>query len=278
MPPSPARATPTPIAVSCWPTIADDEADDPGEDRQLGQRGTLPQGAGGRSSGALDPMLRRWTAAFLLLLRSTAASRPANGHPEETLTRHQPISIPSGPRRGARVPAAAARLAEVGAADPHPLVIRRRGEHRRSSSRLAVSSTRPRSAQRPARLGDPVGERVADLLQLAEVEHPRRRRASAATRCVDLDAAEEPRRRAGRARARARPIWRAQLGAREALVDLDVKCDPSRLLRAAPAWPAPSLDHGARLARRMRLSAATRLRPPRRRSRAPRRPRSAARP
>ena len=32
--------------------------------------------------------------------RSTAASRPANGHPEETLTRHQPISIPSGPRRG----------------------------------------------------------------------------------------------------------------------------------------------------------------------------------
>lgn len=31
---------------------------------------------------------------------STAASRPGNGHPEEIRTRHQPISIPIGPRRG----------------------------------------------------------------------------------------------------------------------------------------------------------------------------------
>ena len=58
--------------------------------------GTDPHGAGGRSSGAET----RLGPASASTSCSTAASRPANGHPEETLTRHQPISIPIGPRRG----------------------------------------------------------------------------------------------------------------------------------------------------------------------------------
>src|ERR1700712_1098923 len=62
---------------------ADREADDPGEDRQLGERGLAPR--------------RLWS---LIRTGGAAASRPSVGHPDETLTRHHPISIPRGPRTG----------------------------------------------------------------------------------------------------------------------------------------------------------------------------------
>jgi hypothetical protein len=70
---------------------------------------------------------------------------------------------------------AAARQAEIGATDPQPAVGGGFGKH--------VVEERPVGFlegvaldQRPARLGDPAGERVADLLELPEVEHPRRSR------------------------------------------------------------------------------------------------------
>jgi hypothetical protein len=69
----------------------------------------------------------------------------------------------------------AARQAEVGAADPQPREAGGVGEHLveqfavRLLEGLAID-------QRAARLADADGERVADLLQLAQVEHPRRPR------------------------------------------------------------------------------------------------------
>lgn len=67
---------------------------------------------------------------------------------------------------------AAARLADVGAADPQPLVLGRRREHPLEQLAVAGLQLGP-FAQLDPRLGDPVGERVADRLQLAEAEHPR---------------------------------------------------------------------------------------------------------
>jgi hypothetical protein len=71
------------------------------------------------------------------------------------------------------VPVAAAGQAEVGAADPHPAVGGGVGKHRLDQLRVAALELLALD-QRPARLGDPGGERVAKLLQLTEVEHPRR--------------------------------------------------------------------------------------------------------
>ena len=48
----------------------------------------------GRSPRAPAGARRSWPSC------STAASRPDNGHPEETFTRHHPISMPSRPKRG----------------------------------------------------------------------------------------------------------------------------------------------------------------------------------
>jgi hypothetical protein len=71
------------------------------------------------------------------------------------------------------VPVAAARQAEVGAADPHPAIGGGLGEHRLDQLRVGPLELTALD-QGAARLGDPGGERVAQLLQLAEVEHPRR--------------------------------------------------------------------------------------------------------
>jgi len=67
---------------------------------------------------------------------------------------------------------AAAGLADVGAADPHPAVILRGGKHR--GEQFAVGLLDEGAlGESAARLGDAGRERVAHLLQLAEVEHPR---------------------------------------------------------------------------------------------------------
>jgi hypothetical protein len=82
------------------------------------------------------------------------------------------------------VPVAAAGQAEVGAADAKPVVALRRGEHvveQRFVPLLELLAL----DQRPAGVGDPAGERVAALLQLAEVEHPRRSRGGDPVRHVD---------------------------------------------------------------------------------------------
>jgi len=70
---------------------------------------------------------------------------------------------------------AAARLADVGAADPQPAVRGGVGEHR--TEEIAVGRLDGVAlGQRAARLGEATGERIADLLELAQVEHPRRPR------------------------------------------------------------------------------------------------------
>ncbi|MBS1894413.1 MAG: hypothetical protein JST59_24190 [Actinobacteria bacterium] len=70
---------------------------------------------------------------------------------------------------------AATREPEVGAADPQPAEAIGVGEH--LVKELAVGLLEGIALhQGAARLGDPTGERVADLLELTQVEHPRRSR------------------------------------------------------------------------------------------------------
>lgn len=70
------------------------------------------------------------------------------------------------------MPVAAAGLTDVGAADPHPAVVLRGGKH--LAQKFAVGLLDEGAlGQGAARLGDPGGERVAHLLQLAEVEDAR---------------------------------------------------------------------------------------------------------
>jgi hypothetical protein len=66
---------------------------------------------------------------------------------------------------------AAARLADVGTRDPHPLVLGRSREH--SLEQLAVAGLQfVLLAQGLARNGDSLGEGVANLLQLLEPGDP----------------------------------------------------------------------------------------------------------
>ncbi|MBS1884117.1 MAG: hypothetical protein JSS97_14310, partial [Actinobacteria bacterium] len=65
------------------------------------------------------------------------------------------------------MPAAAARLADVGAADPHPAVALRRSQH--LVEQLAVGLLdQGAPGEGTVRFGDAGGERVAHLLELAE--------------------------------------------------------------------------------------------------------------
>ena len=71
------------------------------------------------------------------------------------------------------MPVTAARLADVGAADPNPAVVLRRGKH--LGEKFAVGLLDQGAlGERAVGLGEAGSERVADLLQLAEVEDPRR--------------------------------------------------------------------------------------------------------
>jgi hypothetical protein len=70
------------------------------------------------------------------------------------------------------VPGAAAGLADVVARDRHPLEVRGRRQHLLQQLPVDLLHRGP-LGQRPARLGDAVGEAVAQQLQLAQAEHPR---------------------------------------------------------------------------------------------------------
>jgi hypothetical protein len=86
------------------------------------------------------------------------------------------------------MPGAAARLADVGAGDLHPLEVGRGSQH--FPQQLAMAGLDPGTvSQAQARLGDPVGQLVTEPLQLAEVEDPRLRR-DRADPVVELDPAE----------------------------------------------------------------------------------------
>jgi hypothetical protein len=69
------------------------------------------------------------------------------------------------------VPVLAARLADVLVADPEPAVLAGRQQHLLDQAAvlfLGVGAV----AERPPRLGDPLGELVAELLELAQGQHP----------------------------------------------------------------------------------------------------------
>jgi len=88
----------------------------------------------------------------------------------------------------------AARQADVGTADPQPVVALRGGKH--LVEQLAVGGLdRGAPRQRPVRLGDARGEGIAKLLELAEVKHPWRPHGVDPVRHVDPAEAlgDEPR-------------------------------------------------------------------------------------
>jgi hypothetical protein len=71
------------------------------------------------------------------------------------------------------VPVAAAFEAEVGAADADPPVLGGRGDHRLDQVAVGILEG-DALGERALGVGDPAGERVADALQLTEVEDPAR--------------------------------------------------------------------------------------------------------
>jgi hypothetical protein len=118
------------------------------------------------------------------------------------------------------VPVATARQTEVVAAHLHPLEVRRRDQH--LTQQLVVRGLDPGAlAQGQTRLGDPLGEIVAQLLELTEAEDPglaaNRRNA-----VVDLDPAEGLGEEAGELTLEMADLT-PQLDPGEALVDLDVE-------------------------------------------------------
>ncbi len=118
------------------------------------------------------------------------------------------------------MPVAAAGLAEVGAGDPHPLVLGGGGEHTLEQLAVARLQLGP-AAQRPPRLRGPRGERVAHPLELGEAGDPRPRR-----RRGDGDIDLEPREGLGpqpRQLPLQPPDLAPQLGAGEPLVAPDLK-------------------------------------------------------
>jgi hypothetical protein len=112
---------------------------------------------------------------------------------------------------------AAAGLADVGAADPQPAVGGRVGKHLGEERAVGLLDG-VALEQRAARLGDATRERIADLLQRAEVEHPRRARGGDPVRDVD---APEPLGDQPGELALQPPDLPAQLGAGQTLVDRD---------------------------------------------------------
>ena len=71
------------------------------------------------------------------------------------------------------MPVAAARQAEVGAADPQPAVVGGGGKH--LVEEVAVGGLdRGALGERAVRLGDPGGEGIAEFLELTEPEDARR--------------------------------------------------------------------------------------------------------
>jgi hypothetical protein len=111
----------------------------------------------------------------------------------------------------------AARQAEVGAADPQPAEAGGVGEH--LVEQFAVGLLEGVALdQRAAGLGEATGERVTDLLQLTEVEHPGRARGGDPVR--HDDAAETLRDQPGELTLELGDLP-AQLGAGQSLIDRD---------------------------------------------------------
>jgi hypothetical protein len=161
------------------------------------------------------------------------------------------------------VPGAAARQAELVAADPDPLEVRRRGDH--FAHQLLVGGLEVGAlAQGPASVGDPLGQLVAQPLQLTEVEDARlwRHRGDAV---LDRGMAEGGGEEAGEL-----PLEPADLASQldpgGALVDLDGR--RPKALGSQQIWHLRTSEFSS-LRRPGQLRTARRSGAPRRRSRAP---------
>jgi hypothetical protein len=118
------------------------------------------------------------------------------------------------------MPVATAGLADVGAGDSQPLVLGRRSEHPLQQLAVAGLELCPFLQPQP-RGADPGRERIANGLEVAEVERPRLLRAGSDAG-VDLDPGEgvgEERAELGLETADLPP----QLGTRQPLVAIDAK-------------------------------------------------------
>jgi hypothetical protein len=112
----------------------------------------------------------------------------------------------------------AARQAEVLARDPHPLEVLGGGEH--LLDQLLVLGLDPGAlGEGGARLGDPLGQTVANRLQLAEVKDPRRG-GNGIDPMRHLGVAESLAEESGELCLEAADLA-AQLNSRPSLVDLD---------------------------------------------------------
>jgi GAF domain-containing protein len=120
----------------------------------------------------------------------------------------------------------AAGLADVGAADPHPAVVARRLDQGAEKFAVGGLGGGPRGERR-AGLAGALGERVAQALELAEVEQARGR-AGCDDRVEDGDTPEAVEGEVGELELEAADLA-AQLGAREALVAVDAKRRLDRL-------------------------------------------------
>jgi hypothetical protein len=115
------------------------------------------------------------------------------------------------------MPVATARRADIGTADPQPVVLGRRRQH--GGQQLTVGGLDGGAlGERGARLGGADGESVPQLLQLAEVEHPRGPGGADPVR--DDDPAQPFGDEACQLQLELADLA-AQLGARKSLIDLD---------------------------------------------------------
>ena len=115
------------------------------------------------------------------------------------------------------MPVAAARQAEVGAADPQPAIGGGVGKHLVEEPAVGLLDG-VAFAEGASRIGDATGKRITKLLELAQVEDPRRPRGGDPVR--DLDAAEALGNQPGELALELADLP-AQLGAGQTLIDSD---------------------------------------------------------
>lgn len=176
------------------------------------------------------------------------------------------------------MPVPTTRLTDIGAGDPQPLVLGRRRQHAAQQLTIAGLQLTLR-LQRQARRGDPLGKRVAHLLQLVEAGNPRFGE-MAGDRSVDDDARKGLGREAGELVLEAGDLA-PQLGAREALVASHSKRRERLSIEQIWHKNESSLNHRPATEKEKLVKESARgvkPRSPRRRSREPRRWRPGARP
>ncbi len=169
------------------------------------------------------------------------------------------------------MPVAAPRLTDVGAGDPQPLVLGRLGQHLLEQVAVArLQFVLP--LQSTVGNGDPIGEGIANSLQVLQARNPGDVRAR---RHVDVenDAREGLSREAGQLVLEAANLA-PQLDAREALVAPHSKHRECVSIEQIWHKPESSVNHGVKAGKRKtvktRFAARVRRRSRRRQSRAPR--------